>query len=115
HPGTLSGCDRLGSGSVGKAFRPLSMLVYYIQTKFSGEGRPRGGLIRVREFIMKDSYSLDVDEAGLKEQYARHFHAYHRIGIRAGLPLIAVGSDVGMMGGSQAHEFMYLTPIGEDT
>lgn len=64
---------------------------------------------------MKDSYSLDTDEAGLREQYDRHYQAYFRIGRRVGLPLVAVGSDVGMMGGKQAHEFVYLTPIGEDT
>jgi prolyl-tRNA synthetase len=98
-----------------RSYRQLPMLIYQIQTKFRDEARARGGLIRVREFIMKDSYSLDVDEAGLAAQYARHYHAYHRIGLRVGLPLVAVGSDVGMMGGKQAHEFMYITPIGEDT
>ncbi|MDR3689827.1 MAG: proline--tRNA ligase [Fimbriimonas sp.] len=98
-----------------KSYRQLPMLVYQIQTKFRDEARARGGLIRVREFVMKDSYSLDVDEAGLKRQYSRHYQAYHRIGRRVCLPLVAVGSDVGMMGGKQAHEFMYLTPIGEDT
>ncbi len=98
-----------------RSYRQLPMLIYQMQTKFRDEARARGGLIRVREFIMKDSYSLDINEAGLIEQYARHYHAYHRIGLRVGLPLVAVGSDVGMMGGKQAHEFMYLTPIGEDT
>jgi len=98
-----------------RSYRQLPMLIYQMQTKFRDEARARGGLIRVREFVMKDSYSLDTDEAGLIEQYAKHYHAYHRIGIRASLPLVAVGSDVGMMGGKQAHEFMYLTPIGEDT
>jgi len=98
-----------------RSYRQLPILIYQIQTKFRDEARARGGLIRVREFVMKDSYSLDADEEGLKKQYARHYHAYHRIGLRVGLPLVAVGSDVGMMGGKQAHEFMYLTPIGEDT
>jgi prolyl-tRNA synthetase len=103
------------AGSFVRSYRQLPMLIYQIQTKFRDETRARGGLIRVREFVMKDSYSLDADEAGLVAQYSRHYHAYHRIGRRVGLPLIAVGSDVGMMGGKQAHEFMYLTPIGEDT
>jgi len=98
-----------------RSYRQLPMLIYQMQTKFRDEARARGGLIRVREFIMKDSYSLDMDEAGLITQYAKHYHAYYRIGLRVGLPLVAVGSDVGMMGGKQAHEFMYLTPIGEDT
>jgi prolyl-tRNA synthetase len=103
------------AGSFIRSYRQLPQLIYQIQTKFRDEARARGGLIRVREFVMKDSYSLDVDEAGLAKQYAAHYHAYFRIGLRVGLPLIAVGSDVGMMGGNQAHEFMYLTDIGEDT
>jgi prolyl-tRNA synthetase len=98
-----------------KSWRQLPMMVYQIQTKFRDEARPRGGLIRVREFTMKDSYSLDRDEAGLKKQYADHYHAYFRIFARCGLPVIAVGSDTGMMGGKVAHEFMYVAPIGEDT
>ncbi len=97
------------------SYRQLPQLVYQIQTKFRDEPRPRGGLIRTREFTMKDSYSLDRDEAGLQQQYTAHYNAYHRIFARAGLPTIAVGSDVGMMGGKVAHEFMYLAPIGEDT
>ncbi|MEE9576944.1 MAG: proline--tRNA ligase, partial [Gemmatimonadota bacterium] len=75
----------------------------------------RGGLIRVREFAMKDSYSLDRDLEGLGRQYEAHYRAYLRIGRRAGLSLVAVQSDVGMMGGRAAHEFMYVTPIGEDS
>lgn len=98
-----------------KSWRQLPMLVYQIQTKFRDEARPRGGLIRVREFTMKDSYSLDKDEAGLKKQYIEHYHAYFRMYARCGLPVIAVASDTGMMGGKVAHEFMYVTPIGEDT
>ncbi|HQR08650.1 MAG TPA: proline--tRNA ligase [Gemmatales bacterium] len=98
-----------------KSWRQLPMLVYQIQTKFRDEARPRGGLIRVREFTMKDSYSLDKDEAGLKKQYAEHYHSYFRMYARCGLPVISVGSDTGMMGGKVAHEFMYVTPIGEDT
>jgi prolyl-tRNA synthetase len=98
-----------------KSHKQLPMLVYHIQTKFRDDPRPRAGLIRVREFAMKDSYSLDADEAGLDAQYRAHFTAYHRIFARCGLSVRAVGSDVGMMGGSLAHEFMYLCPVGEDT
>ncbi len=98
-----------------KSYRQLPQLVYHIQTKFRDDPRPRAGLIRVREFTMKDSYSLDLDEAGLDRQYRAHYQAYFNVFNRCGVPTIAVGSDVGMMGGSQAHEFMYLTPIGEDT
>ena len=98
-----------------KSYRQMPQLIFQMQTKFRDEPRARGGLIRVREFIMKDSYSLDKDYEGLKAQYVRHYNAYHRIGLRCGLPLVAVGSDTGMMGGQAAHEFMYLTPIGEDT
>ncbi|MFP3853398.1 MAG: proline--tRNA ligase [Anaerolineales bacterium] len=98
-----------------KSYRQLPMLVYHIQTKWRDDPRPRAGLIRVREFVMKDSYSLDRDEAGLDKQYREHYQAYFNIFHRCGLPVIAVGADVGMMGGSMAHEFMYLTPAGEDT
>jgi prolyl-tRNA synthetase len=98
-----------------RSYRQLPQLLYQIQTKFRDEPRARGGLIRVREFTMKDSYSLDRDLDGLRKQYAAHYTAYFRIYGRAGLPVIAVQSDTGMMGGKVAHEFMYLTPIGEDT
>lgn len=98
-----------------RSYRQLPGLIYHLQTKWRDDPRPRAGLIRVREFIMKDSYSLDRDEAGLDLQYDRHYEAYHRIFARAGLSALAVKSDVGMMGGNVAHEFMYLTPIGEDT
>ncbi|HYN87488.1 MAG TPA: proline--tRNA ligase, partial [Ardenticatenaceae bacterium] len=98
------------------SYRQLPMLVYQLQTKFRDEPRPRGGLLRVREFTMKDSYSLDADAAGLERQYRKHYTAYFRIFSRAGLnDVIAVQSDVGMMGGHLAHEFMFLNPIGEDT
>src|SRR5207249_6020929 len=97
------------------SYRQLPQILYQIQTKFRDEPRARGGLIRVREFTMKDSYSLDRDFAGLQRQYAAHYSAYFRIYGRVGLPVIAVSSDTGMMGGKLAHEFMYLTPIGEDT
>lgn len=98
-----------------QSYKQLPMLVYHIQTKWRDDPRPRAGLIRVREFTMKDSYSLDADEAGLDVQYRAHYQAYFNIFRRAGLPVISVGADVGMMGGSLAHEYMYLTPVGEDT
>ncbi len=97
------------------SYRDLPRLVYQIQTKFRDDPRPRAGLIRVREFIMKDAYTLDADEAGLDAQYRTLHQAYFNVFARCGLPVIAVGSDVGMMGGSLAHEYMYLTPVGEDT
>lgn len=97
------------------SYRQLPMLVYQIQTKWRDDPRPRAGLIRAREFTMKDSYSLDRDEEGLDRQYRAHYQAYFNIFNRCALPSIAVDSDVGMMGGKMAHEFMYLTPIGEDT
>lgn len=98
-----------------QSYKQLPQLLYHIQTKWRDDPRPRAGLIRVREFTMLDSYSLDADEAGLERQYQAHYHAYFRIFARCGLSVVAVASDVGMMGGSQAHEYMYLTPIGEDT
>lgn len=98
-----------------RSYRQLPALIYHIQTKWRDEPRARGGLIRVREFTMKDSYSLDADWEGLDKQYRAHYTAYFRIYNRCGLDVIAVKSDTGMMGGRLAHEFMYLTPIGEDT
>lgn len=98
-----------------RSYRQLPALIYHIQTKWRDDPRPRGGLIRVREFTMLDSYSLDADFVGLERQYQAHYDAYFRIFRRCGLPVIAVRSDTGMMGGRLAHEYMYLTPIGEDT
>ena len=98
-----------------RSYRQLPCLLYQIQTKYRDEPRARGGLIRVREFTMKDSYSLDADWEGLDVQYRAHFQAYFNIFQRCHLPVIAVRSDVGMMGGQLAHEYMYLNPIGEDT
>jgi prolyl-tRNA synthetase len=97
------------------SYRQLPMLIYHIQTKWRDDPRPRAGLIRVREFTMKDSYSLDSDWDGLDAQYRSHYQAYFNIFHRCDLAVIAVRSDVGMMGGKMAHEFMYQTPIGEDT
>jgi len=98
-----------------QSYRQLPMIVYHFQTKFRDEPRSRGGLIRVREFVMKDSYSCDRDDAGLDESYRKHFTAYERIFKRLGLDAIAVGADVGIMGGTGAHEFMVLNEFGEDT
>ncbi len=98
-----------------QSYRQLPAMIYHIQTKWRDDPRPRAGLIRVREFTMKDSYSLDADWEGLDKQYRAHYQAYFNIFNRCGVPAVAVGSDVGMMGGSMAHEYMYLTPIGEDT
>ncbi len=97
------------------SWRQLPQQVYHFQTKWRDEPRSRGGLIRVREFTMKDAYSADRDEAGLDHSYNLYYHAYTRIFARLGLKTIAVASDVGMMGGSQAHEFMAFSEFGEDT
>ncbi len=98
-----------------QSYKQLPRLVYHIQTKWRDDPRPRAGLIRVREFTMKDSYSLDADWDGLDKQYRAHYQAYFNIFRRCGLDVTAVKSDTGMMGGKLAHEYMYLTPIGEDT
>ena len=98
-----------------KSYRQLPLIVYHFQTKFRDEPRSRGGLIRVREFVMKDSYSCDRDDAGLDRSYRLHYEAYERIFRRIGLEAIAVGADVGIMGGSGAHEFMVINEFGEDT
>jgi|DEB19_MinimDraft_3_1074340.scaffolds.fasta_scaffold00308_12 prolyl-tRNA synthetase len=97
------------------SWRQLPQQVYHFQTKWRDEPRARGGLIRVREFTMKDAYSADRDEAGLERSYNLYYHAYTRIFARLGLRALAVASDVGMMGGSLAHEFMAPSPHGEDT
>jgi prolyl-tRNA synthetase len=98
-----------------KSYRQLPAIVYHFQTKFRDEPRSRGGLIRVREFVMKDSYTLDADEAGLDRGYQLHYDAYEKIFARLGLHTVVVGADVGIMGGSLAHEFMVLNEHGEDT
>ncbi len=98
-----------------RSYRQLPALIYHLQTKWRDDPRPRAGLIRVREFIMLDSYSLDADWCGLDRQYDAHYDAYFRIFKRCGLSTVAVRSDSGMMGGKEAHEYMYLTPIGEDS
>lgn len=91
-------------------------MIYQIQTKFRDEARPRAGLIRVREFTMKDAYSFHTSQEDLEQYYDICFKAYERIFARAGIPdVISVASDSGMMGGKISHEFMLLTPVGEDT
>ena len=100
----------------GQSHTKYPFMVYQIQTKFRDEARPRAGLIRVREFTMKDAYSFHTSEEDLKEYYARCHKAYERIYERVGLPeVVSVASDSGMMGGSVSHEFMLLTPVGEDS
>jgi prolyl-tRNA synthetase len=97
------------------SYRQLPVLIYHIQTKWRDDPRPRAGLIRVREFTMKDSYSLDSDWEGLDLQYRNHYQAYFNIFHRCGIAVLVVRSDPGMMGGKIAHEYMYITPYGEDT
>lgn len=97
-----------------RSYRELPQIWYQIQLKFRDETRPKGGVLRVREFLMKDSYSFDVDTAGLEVSYAKHIQAYDRIFERTGLRFYRVDSDPGMMGGAQAHEYMAPSPAGED-
>lgn len=97
------------------SYRQLPQIWYQIQTKFRDEARPKGGLLRVREFTMKDSYSFDLDAHGLDQSFEKHHDAYLRIFNRCGLKFKAVQANSGAMGGSTSVEFMVLTPSGEDT
>jgi len=97
-----------------QSYRDLPKLLYQIQTKFRDEPRPRGGLIRVREFIMKDLYSFDVDEAGLDVSYQKMVQAYKNIYARCALPALFVEADSGAIGGKDSHEFMLIAENGED-
>ena len=97
-----------------RSYRDLPQTWYQIQLKFRDEPRPKGGVLRVREFLMKDSYTFDVDEAGLEKSYAKHIVAYDRIFERCGIEFYRVESDSGIMGGAQAHEYMSPSPAGED-
>ena len=97
-----------------RSYRNLPQIWYQIQTKLRDEARPKSGVLRTREFIMKDSYSFDVDEDGLARNYQLHADAYHKIFSRCGLRFYMVESDPGMMGGAMAHEFMAPSPAGED-
>lgn len=96
------------------SYRQLPKLIYHIQTKLRDEIRPRGGLIRVREFIMKDAYSLDVDVEGLNKSYDTFYQAYQRIFERCDVPIDIIEADTGMMGGAVSHEFVLAHPQGED-
>ena len=97
-----------------QSYRDLPLLLYQIQTKFRDEPRPRGGLLRVREFLMKDLYSFDVDEAALDKSYEAMAQAYRSIYARLGLPALMVEADSGAIGGKESHEFMVITESGED-
>jgi prolyl-tRNA synthetase len=97
-----------------RSYRDLPLIVYHFQVKERDEPRPRAGVLRTREFVMKDSYSFDRDPAGLDERYELHVGAYDRIMERTGLRFYRVESDVGMMGGLGAHEYMAPCPAGED-
>ncbi|MET8264979.1 proline--tRNA ligase [Micromonospora arida] len=97
------------------SYRDFPVTLFQVQTKFRDEARPRAGLLRGREFLMKDAYSFDLDEAGLREAYGRHRAAYQRIFDRLGLDYTVVRAMSGAMGGSASEEFLAATPVGEDT
>ncbi|HJX84054.1 MAG TPA: proline--tRNA ligase, partial [Candidatus Angelobacter sp.] len=97
-----------------RSYKQLPQIWYQIQTKFRDEQRPKSGLIRVRQFIMKDAYSFDIDAAGLDASYQKHYEVYRRIFDRCGLKYAVVEADSGAMGGSQSQEFMVMTEAGED-
>ena len=97
-----------------RSYKQLPQIWYQIQTKFRDEPRPKSGLLRVRQFLMKDSYSFDIDQAGLDRSYDLHDAAYRTIFTRCGLEFVAVEADSGAMGGSQSQEFMVYTDAGED-
>ena len=100
----------------GQSYMKYPFMIYQIQTKFRDEARPKSGLIRVREFTMKDAYSFHTSQADLEQYYDKCHKAYERIFARAGIPeVVSVASESGMMGGSISHEFMLLTDIGEDS
>ena len=97
-----------------RSYKQLPQIWYQIQQKFRDEPRPKSGLLRVRQFTMKDSYSFDLDAAGLDVSYQKHYDAYCRIFDRCGLKYVVVEAHSGAMGGSQSHEFMVYTDAGED-
>ena len=97
------------------SYKDFPLLLYQIQTKYRDEARPRAGILRGREFVMKDSYSFDIDDAGLKAQYDAHRDAYQRIFGRMGVRYVIVSAVSGAMGGSASEEFLAESPIGEDT
>src|SRR5438270_4494007 len=97
-----------------RSYKQLPQIWYQIQTKFRDEPRPKSGLLRVRQFIMKDAYSFDIDANGLDISYKKHYDAYTSIFNRCGLKFVVVEAHSGAMGGSQSHEFMVYTDAGED-
>jgi prolyl-tRNA synthetase len=97
-----------------RSYKQLPQIWYQIAPKFRDEPRPRSGLLRIRQFMMKDSYSFDIDPAGLDVSYRKHYDAYCRIFDRCGLKYMVVEADSGAMGGKESHEFMVRTPAGED-
>src|SRR5262249_55959995 len=97
-----------------RSYKQLPQIWYQIENKFRDEPRPRSGLIRVRQFTMKDSYSFDIDQAGLDVSYQKHYETYRRIFDRCGLKYAVVEAHSGAMGGSLSHEFMVMTDAGED-
>ncbi|MER5457306.1 proline--tRNA ligase [Micromonospora sp. NPDC002389] len=97
------------------SYRDFPVTLFQIQTKFRDEARPRAGLLRGREFLMKDAYSFDLDEAGLRAAYDRHRDAYRRVFDRLGLEYTVVHATSGAMGGSASEEFLAIAPVGEDT
>ncbi|MEG2684809.1 MAG: proline--tRNA ligase [Erysipelotrichaceae bacterium] len=105
----------LAASMKGKSYKDFPYTLYQMQTKYRDETRPRYGLIRVREFIMKDAYSFDIDNAGLDISYMKMFNAYKRIFDRMNLNYKIVQADTGAMGGMLSEEFQAITPIGEDT
>ena len=97
-----------------RSYKQLPQIWYQIQTKFRDEPRPKSGLLRVRQFIMKDAYSFDIDAAGLDVSYQKHHDTYCRIFDRCGLKYMVIEAHSGAMGGSKSQEFMVRTPAGED-
>ena len=97
-----------------RSYKQLPQIWYQIQSKFRDEPRPKSGLLRVRQFLMKDAYSFDMDQAGLDIAYEKHYDAYCRIFERCGLEYMVVEAHSGAMGGSQSHEFMVISDAGED-
>ena len=97
------------------SYRDLPLCIYQIQTKYRDEARPRAGLLRGREFVMKDSYSFDIDDTGLQRSYERHREAYIKLFDRLGLPYVIVSAMSGAMGGSASEEFLAPNDVGEDT
>src|SRR5436309_2907523 len=97
-----------------RSYKQLPQIWYQIAPKFRDEPRPKAGLLRVRQFMMKDAYSFDIDAAGLDVSYKKHYDAYRRIFDRCGLKYMVVEADSGAMGGKESHEFIVRTPAGED-